>query len=46
LKSDRSSHAFACFGRLKENVTPQQAQAELEVVSKNLAVQYPDTTLR
>ncbi len=43
LKSDRSSHAFACFGRLKENVTPQQAQAELEVVSKNLAVQYPDT---
>jgi putative ABC transport system permease protein len=43
LKTDRASHDFQCVGRLKDGVALQQAQADLEVTSRNLAAQFPET---
>jgi putative ABC transport system permease protein len=34
-------HLFSCFGRLKKGVTIAQAQADLEVIQKNLSAQFP-----
>jgi putative ABC transport system permease protein len=43
LTIQRGSHNFSCIGRLKEGVTLQQAQADLEVIRQNLAGRYPET---
>ena len=43
LTIQRGSHNFSCIGRLKEGVTLQQAQADLEVIRQNLADRYPKT---
>jgi len=34
-------HDFSCFGRLNKGVTIAQAQADLEVIQKNLSAQSP-----
>jgi putative ABC transport system permease protein len=38
----RGGHYINVIGRLKPGVTFRQAKAELEVIAKQLAVQYPD----
>ena len=43
LKLERANHSFRCFGRLKDAVTLQQAQADLAVTAENLRKQFPDT---
>ena len=43
VKTERAQHSCCCFGRLKEDVTLQQAQADLEVTSENLRKRFPDT---
>jgi len=43
LKTERARHSCRCFGRLKDGVTLQQAQADLEVTSENLQRRFPDT---
>jgi putative ABC transport system permease protein len=43
LKTERARHSCRCFGRLKDDVTLQQAQADLEVTSENLRKRFPDT---
>ena len=43
VTTQRGSHNFICFGRLKPGVTAGQAQADLEVIRRNLADRYPDT---
>ena len=35
---------FRCIGRLKDGVTLQEAQADFEVISRNLIAQYPATS--
>jgi hypothetical protein len=39
----RDVHSFFCAGRLKPGVSVAEAQAELEVIQKNLSARYPDT---
>jgi putative ABC transport system permease protein len=43
LKTERANHSCHCFGRLKDGVTLQQAQADLEVTSENLRKRFADT---
>jgi len=43
MTEQRGSHNFSCLGRLKEGVTLQDAQADLEVVRQNLVARYPAT---
>ena len=43
FKTVRTIHDFLCFGRLKEGSTLRQAQAELEVLQRGLAISYPKT---
>jgi putative ABC transport system permease protein len=38
----RLSHTIQTFGRLKKGISPQQAQAEMETVSRNMGKQYPE----
>jgi putative ABC transport system permease protein len=44
VSSRRSGHMFRCIGRLKDGVTLQEAQADFEVISRNLIAQYPVTS--
>jgi putative ABC transport system permease protein len=39
----RGIHPYDAIGRLRESVTFEQARAELEVISKQLESQYPET---
>ncbi|ABF39623.1 ABC efflux pump, inner membrane subunit [Candidatus Koribacter versatilis Ellin345] len=39
----RGAHFLSMVGRLKPGVSTEQAQADLTVIVKNLAAQYPDT---
>jgi putative ABC transport system permease protein len=41
--SPRGTHTYAAIGRLKQGVTPKQAQADLETVASRLEKQFPDT---
>jgi len=41
--ADRTSHSFSLIGRMKPGVTRQQALAEMQGLSRQLAVAYPDT---
>ncbi|HEX6565233.1 MAG TPA: ABC transporter permease, partial [Chthoniobacterales bacterium] len=43
VKTERAQHSCRCFGRLKDVVTLQQAQADLEITSENLRKRFPDT---
>ncbi len=46
LTEQRGAHFLNAVGRLKPGVTIEQAQADLSVLSQNLAAQYPNTTKR
>jgi len=39
----RDIHFLDTIGRLKSNITKQQAQSELQTIARRLAVQYPQT---
>ncbi len=39
----RGAEYFNVFGRIKEDVTLEQAQAEMSAIAANLAEEYPDT---
>jgi predicted permease len=39
----RGEHSYPVIGRLKPNVNPQQAKANLNAIAKRLAEQYPDS---
>jgi putative ABC transport system permease protein len=41
--ADRAAHDFLVIGRLRKDVTPVQAQADLNVISNHLAQAYPGT---
>jgi predicted permease len=41
-QKNRGYHAISMVGRLKPSVTPVQAQADLEIVMRRLAREYPD----
>lgn len=43
ITEERGAHFLAAIGRLKPNVTLEQAQAELSLIAANLSKQYPDT---
>jgi putative ABC transport system permease protein len=43
MTTQRGAHLLDVIGRLKPGVTPQKAQADLEVIAHNLKEQYPDT---
>jgi putative ABC transport system permease protein len=43
LAALRDDHRFACTGRLKAGISVADAQADLEVIQKNLLARYPDT---
>jgi putative ABC transport system permease protein len=38
----RDNHSLFCVGRLKDGVTLAQAQADLEVIQRNLVARYPE----
>ena len=40
---DRGSHFLRVLGRLKEGVTPERAEAELQTIGRQLEQQYPAT---
>jgi putative ABC transport system permease protein len=42
----RGSHQWRAMGRLKPGVTVSQAQADLGIIAKNLAKQYPDNNTK
>jgi putative ABC transport system permease protein len=42
-RADRTNRNLSVFGRLKPNVTPDQANAEMKVISQRLEQQYPQT---
>jgi putative ABC transport system permease protein len=41
LRFRSGAHYFSCIGRLKDEVTLQQAKSDLEVISRNLIDKYP-----
>jgi putative ABC transport system permease protein len=43
VTTQRGSHNFGCMGRIRDGITISQAQADLEVIRKNLADRYPAT---
>jgi putative ABC transport system permease protein len=43
---NRGAHFLQAVGRLKPNITPEQAQAEMSAIAEKLEKQYPDTNTR
>ena len=43
ITGQRGAHFLRVIGRLKPNVTPEQAQSELTAIGSRLEQQYPDT---
>jgi len=39
----RTNHSFCVVARLKDGVTPKQAQTEMDVIASRLQQQYPET---
>lgn len=46
MSEERGAHWLDAVGRLKPGVTLDQAQADLSVIARNLAAQYPKTNKR
>jgi predicted permease len=44
--SGRGSHQYGAFGRMADEVTPEQVDAELDGIALRLAEAYPDTNAR
>ncbi len=44
--TQRGTHQYPAIGRLKDGVTPKQAQADLSAIAAGLTKQYPDTNDR
>jgi predicted permease len=42
----RGSHWLGAYGRMAENATPEQVEAELDLIATQLAEAYPDTNGR
>ncbi len=42
LTAQRGAHMLDVIGRLKPGVTPDQARADLSLIDRNLAAQYPE----
>lgn len=40
---NRGDHRLAIFGRLRDNVTASQAEADLDTIAARLAIEYPDS---
>src|SRR6185369_7407807 len=45
LIKSRGSHSYNVIGRLKDGVTLQSAQADIDTITARLAAQYPDTNV-
>src|SRR5436190_6017008 len=45
LIKSRGSHSYNVIGRLKDGVTLQNAQADIDTITGRLATQYPDTNV-
>lgn len=43
ITEQRGAHFLNAIGRLKSNVTPEQAQSDLNTIAARLEQQYPDT---
>jgi putative ABC transport system permease protein len=43
FETQRDSHSFSILGRLMPGVSAQQAQSDVDVISRSLEQQYPDT---
>jgi putative ABC transport system permease protein len=43
ITGQRGAHFLRVIGRLKDNVTPEQAQSDLNAIAARLEQQYPDT---
>ena len=43
MTASRGAHLLSVIGRLKPGVSMEQAKADLAVIARNLAAQYPDT---
>jgi putative ABC transport system permease protein len=45
LMKSRGNHSYYVIGRLKDGVTRQNAQADVDTITARLAAQYPDTNV-
>jgi putative ABC transport system permease protein len=45
LMKSRQSHSFYVIGRLKPGVSLQNAQADMDTITRRLAAQYPETNV-
>jgi putative ABC transport system permease protein len=45
LTKSRGSHSYYVIGRLRDRVTLQSAQADIDTIAARLATQYPDTNV-
>ena len=45
LIKSRNNHSYYVIGRLKDSVTLQSAQADIDTITARLATQYPDTNV-
>ncbi|MCA9412719.1 MAG: ABC transporter permease [Candidatus Omnitrophica bacterium] len=43
LDSGRGNHFLVCIGRLKDGISPDQAEAEMKTIAARQAQEYPDT---
>ncbi len=46
FEGKRDSHSYLAIGRLKDNVTQAQAQADMQTIVERLALEYPRTNAK